>query len=212
MAELQLSQDEVRRLAGQAERERIARDLHDLLGHTLSMVVLKSELAGKLIARDPDAARAQIAEVEQVARQALGEVREAVSGYRRGDFEGELAATRLALLSAGIEVEAASHAPPRRDEVDHLLSMCLREASTNILRHADAGHVSVDLSVKEGTLSLAISDDGRGGIRHEGNGLRGIRERLEAFGGDLDIDSPEGAGTRLRLSLPAGWRAEADAA
>jgi two-component system sensor histidine kinase DesK len=206
MAELQLSQDEVRRLARVAERERIARDLHDLLGHTLSLVVLKSELAGKLLERDPQAARMQIAEVEQVARKALGEVREAVSGYRRGDFEAELAATRLALLSAGIEIEARIDAPPRRAEVDHALSLCLREASTNILRHAGARRATVQLEVENDQLCLQVADDGRGGAASEGNGLRGIRERLAALGGTLAVDSPRGSGTRLALRIADNWR------
>lgn len=206
MAELQLSQDEVRRLARVAERERIARDLHDLLGHTLSLVVLKSELAGKLLERDPQAARAQITEVEQVARKALGEVREAVSGYRRGDFEAELAATRLALLSAGVGIEARIDAPPRRAEVDHALSLCLREASTNILRHAGARRATVELEVENDQLCLQIADDGRGGAASEGNGLRGIRERLAALGGTLAVDSPRGSGTRLALRIADHWR------
>ncbi len=206
-AELALSQDEVRRLARNAERERIARDLHDLLGHTLSLVVLKSELAGKLLPGDPAAARAQIGEVEQVARQALGEVREAVSGYRRGDFEAELAATRLALLSAGVEVEASAESPPRRAEVDHALALSLREACTNVLRHSRAHHVTVELSVQDDALQLQVRDDGRGGAAAEGNGLGGIRERLAALGGTLVVDSPRGGGTRLGLRIDSGWQA-----
>lgn len=206
-ADLRLSQDEVRRLGALAERERIARDLHDLLGHTLSLVVLKSELAGRLLPGDPEAARAQIGEVEQVARKALGEVREAVSGYRRGDFEGELAAARLSLLSAGVEVEVATLAPPRRAEVDHALALCLREACTNVLRHSGAARVSVDLHVENEVLQLRVTDDGRGGVGEgRGQGLRGMRERIEALGGSLALDSPAGGGSRLQLRIGEGWR------
>ncbi len=204
MAELKLSHDEVRRLAALAERERIARDLHDLLGHTLSVVVLKSELAGKLIERRPEAARAQIAEVEQVARQALREVREAVTGFRSGDLNAELAAARLVLAGADIELDHAvgdvSIPPPQ----EAALALGLREAITNVLRHAGASRVQVRLTEEGERICLHISDNGRGGDHVHGNGLRGMHERLAALGGGLEIAHGHARGTHLRLTLPRG--------
>jgi two-component system sensor histidine kinase DesK len=204
LAELRLTQDEVKRLAGLAERERIARDLHDLLGHTLSVVALKSELAGKLIDRDTAAARVQIREVETVARDALAQVREAVIGIRATGLQAELASARLALLSADVRLDQRLAPLPVDAEVEQALALALREAITNIIRHADARRVEVELSAEPDRLLLSIGDDGRGGIERHGNGLNGMRERLAAFGGTLDIDSPRGVGTRLLLRVPRG--------
>ncbi len=201
-AELRLTQDEVRRLATVAERERIGRDLHDLLGHTLSVVAIKSELAGKLLDRDLAAAREQIREVEHVARQALAQVREAVAGIRAAGFQAELAASRLALLSADVRLDQRLAPIEIGGEVETVLAMTLREAVTNVLRHAQAGRVEVELGENEGRLRLTIADDGRGGIESHGNGLAGMRERLVAIGGTLEIDSPLGGGTRLLVRAP----------
>lgn len=201
-AELRLTQDEVRRLAGMAERERIGRDLHDLLGHTLSVVALKSELAGKLIDRDPAAAKLQIREVETVARQALAQVREAVAGIRATGLQAELAAARLALLAADVRLDQRL-APLALDaKVELALAMALREAVTNIIRHADAQRVEVELVEESPGLRLSIVDDGCGGIARHGNGLTGMRERLQEIGGTLEIESLPGAGTRLVLRAP----------
>ena len=203
-AELRLTQDEVRRLATVAERERIGRDLHDLLGHTLSVVALKSELAGKLLDHDRGGARAQIREVEEVARHALAQVREAVAGIRAAGLQAELAAARLALLSAEVRLEHRL-APVALDaKVELAFAMALREAVTNIIRHASARRVEVELSAAGGGMRMVIADDGRGGIGRHGNGLAGMGERLHAVGGTLEIDSPAGAGTRLLLWAPAG--------
>lgn len=209
-AELRLTQDEVRRLAALAERERIGRDLHDLLGHTLSLVALKSELAGKLVARDPAAARAQIGEVEQVARQALAQVREAVSGIRCAGLDAELAAARLALLAADIRLEQRVAAAALDRAGETALSLALREAITNVLRHAGARRVEVELTMQAETLCLRVADDGRGGIDHPGNGLSGMRERIEACGGRLEIDSPAGGGTVLKAWMPRTPQAPVD--
>ena len=201
-AELRLTQDEVGRLAALAERERIGRDLHDLLGHTLSLVAIKSELAGRLVDRDPEAAKRQIGEVETVARQALAQVREAVVGIRATGLQAELAATRLALLSADVHLDqrlAPVDLPPA---IESALAMALREATTNVLRHARANRVEVELVQVDHELQLVISDDGRGGDVRPGNGLAGMRERIAAVGGRLDIDSPSGGGTRLQITLP----------
>lgn len=203
-AELRLTQDEVRRLATVAERERIGRDLHDLLGHTLSVVALKSELAGKLLDRDPVAARAQIREVEDVARNALAQVREAVAGIRAAGLEAEVAAARMALLSAQVRLDRHL-APVKLEEKTELaFAMALREAVTNIIRHAHAARVEVELTAQADGVRLVIADDGCGGVEGHGNGLTGMRERLLALGGTLDVDSPVGGGTRLVLWAPAG--------
>jgi two-component system sensor histidine kinase DesK len=201
-AELRLTQDEVARLAAMAERERIGRDLHDLLGHTLSVVALKSELAGRLVDRDPAGAKAQIAEVETVARQALSQVREAVAGIRAAGLQAELAAARLALLSADVRLDQRLAPVAVAAEAESALAMAVREAVTNVLRHADASRVDVELGTFDGELRLSISDDGRGGATTPGTGLSGMRERLAAVGGRLEIDSPEGEGTRLLITLP----------
>lgn len=203
-AELRLTQDEVRRLATMAERERIGRDLHDLLGHTLSVVALKSELAGKLLDRDPAAAGAQIREVEEVARQALSQVREAVAGIRATGLQAELAAARLALLSADVRLDQRLSAVTLDGKSELAFAMGLREAVTNIIRHAQARRVEVELGSDSDGHRLTIADDGRGGIQRHGNGLAGMRERLEELGGSLDVQSEPGAGTRLLLWLPAG--------
>ena len=209
-AGLMLTQDEVRRLAGMAERERIGRDLHDLLGHTLSVVALKSELAGKLIQRDPAAARVQIGEVEEVARQALAQVREAVAGIRAAGLQAELAAARLALLSAEISFDQRLPVIELPGEVEAALAMALREAVTNVIRHAGARRVEVELVETAHEWQLSISDDGRGGIGRHGNGLTGMDERLRALGGSVEIDSAPGAGTRVLLRVPrAGYADQA---
>lgn len=201
-AQLRLSQDEVRRLARLAERERISRDLHDLLGHTLSLVALKSELAGRLMDRDPEQARRHITEVERVARQALAEVREAVSGMRAPELHAELAAAKLCLDSVGIELVAGIEDVPLVPEHEKALAMALREGVTNVIRHAGASRVEVRLQRRSGETVLEISDDGCGGVDADGNGLAGMRERLAACGGRLELGSPRGGGTRLSLRLP----------
>jgi two-component system sensor histidine kinase DesK len=203
-AELRLTQDEVRRLATMAERERIGRDLHDLLGHTLSVVALKSELAGKLLDRDPAGARAQIREVEEVARNALAQVREAVAGIRATGLQAELAAARLALLSADVRMDQRLDPVTLDEKVELAFSMAVREAVTNVIRHAGARNVEVEMKRDDQGVRLPVGDDGRGGIERYGNGLDGMRERMRALGGTLEIDSAIGAGTRLALWVPAG--------
>ncbi len=201
-AELRLTQDEVARLAAMAERERIGRDLHDLLGHTLSLVALKSELAGRLIDTNPAAARAQIGEVESVARQALAQVREAVVGIRATGLEAELAAARLALLSADVRLDQRLAPVVLDAAIESALAMALREAVTNVLRHAHASRVEVELTTEAGDVRLRIADDGRGGATAPGNGLAGMRERLAVHGAELEVESPDGGGTCLQITLP----------
>ena len=201
-AELRLSHDEVRRLAASAERERIGRDLHDLLGHTLSMVALKSELAGRLIDRDPRAARREIADVERVARDALSQVRSAVSGIRAAALAAELASARLLLETAGVQMEYWSDGHELPPDVETCLALVLREAVTNIQRHARANRVEVTVIAGAERVVMRVRDDGRGGVNERGNGLTGMRERIVARGGEFAIDSPRGRGTGIAVSLP----------
>ncbi|MGB6487300.1 MAG: sensor histidine kinase [Steroidobacteraceae bacterium] len=198
---LTLAQEQIEHLAKVAERERIARDLHDLLGHTLSVVVLKSELAGKLVGSDAERARQEIGEVEQIARQALGDVREAVRGYRADGIAAEIARARRTLDAAGVRLEWQGETVLLAPAHESVLSLVLREAVTNILRHAGATSCRLELAADTRGTHLSVHDNGRGAIRSEGNGLRGMRERVEALGGRLDIDSREG--TRLSIHIPA---------
>ena len=200
-AQLRLSHEEIRRLAATAERERIGRDLHDLLGHTLSLVALKSELAARLVERDAAAAGREMREVERVAREALAQVRAAVSGLRAPQLLAELASARLLLETAGIMVDSRTDTADLPPAMDAALAMVLREAATNIQRHAGAHRVGVVLTRASERVRLCIEDDGRGGVMREGNGLIGMRERLAALGGILQIDSVPGRGTRLCAEL-----------
>ncbi|MFD0738857.1 sensor histidine kinase [Lysobacter koreensis] len=201
-AELKLSHDEVRRLAALAERERIGRDLHDLLGHTLSMVALKSELAGKLLERDPLAARREIDEVGRVARDALSQVRRAVSGIRAAGLAAELASAKLLLESDGVALRYQRADVPLTPELETVFALTLREAVTNIQRHARAQHAQVTLETDGEEAVLRIVDDGRGGALVPGNGLAGMRERIEALGGRLRVDAGSGRGTCIEARLP----------
>lgn len=201
-AALKLSQDEVRRLAATAERERIGRDLHDLLGHTLSLITLKLELARKLHERDPDAAQREVTEAEKVARHALAEVRSAVTGIRATDFAAELASARLLLESSGVHLVYSPPPSGIAPDVERSLSLVVREAATNIARHAQASRARIELTHEDNMLRLCVSDDGRGGIGDDGNGLCGMRERVRAIGGNLSIDSPRGRGTTLLVTVP----------
>ena len=205
---LLLSQEEVRRLAATAERERIGRDLHDLLGHTLSLVALKADLAGKLLQRDPAAAGREIGELGQVARDALAQVRRAVTGIRAAGLAAELAAARLLLESGGVAVEAELEEAALAPEHETVLALCLREAATNIQRHARARRVRVELARAGDRWRLAVEDDGRGGAIRPGNGLDGMRERLRTLGGSLRFEPAGARGTRLVAELPH-WHAPA---
>lgn len=213
--ELKLSHDEVRRLAALAERERIGRDLHDLLGHTLSLVALKSELAGKLMQRDLVAAQNEIAEVSRVAREALAQVRSAVSGIRAAGIAAELASAKLLLECEGIGFHYAIQdsgleggaLPPG---VETALALTVREAVTNIQRHARASSADINFETVDGAATLRIADDGRGGSIVPGNGLAGMRERIETLGGKLSVDSTRGRGTRIEASIPLAANDDVD--
>ena len=201
-AQLRLSHEEVRRLAALAERERIGRDLHDLLGHTLSLVALKSDLASRLIGHDPAAARKEMDDVSGVAREALAQVRRAVSGIRAAGLAAELASARLLLESDGVRFSYDIGEVTLSPEQETVLALAVREAVTNIQRHARAEGASVSLHSADRQVSLRIDDDGRGGAIVPGNGLCGMRERIEALGGKLRVDAMPGQGTRVEIVLP----------
>ncbi len=197
---LRLSREETSHLARVAERERIARDLHDLLGHTLSLVAIKSELAAKLTERDPDRAAQEIRDVERISRDALREVRSAVAGYRSRSFEGELDQARTALEAAGVTLEAELDTEALSPTQEGVLSLVLREAITNVMRHSEASVCRVQLQESATGIRLEIADDGKGALAPEGSGLQGIRERVRSLGGHLEriVD----VGTRLVITLP----------
>lgn len=199
--EQRLSAEEVRRLAANAERERIGRDLHDLLGHTLSLITLKLELSRKLFDNDSERARRELGEAEGVARHALAEVRAAVTGIRATGLAGELASARLLLRTSDVAFEVGDM-PVLPDAVDDTLAMVLREAVTNIHRHARATHASVDVKVIDGYALMRVRDDGRGGVKASGNGLNGMRERVRTVGGSLRINSLPFKGTELDINIP----------
>ncbi len=198
-ANLRVAQQAVEEMARIAERERIGRDLHDLLGHTLSVIVLKSELASKLADRDPARAAAEIRDVERISREALMEVRKAVRGYRSEGLLDEVANAERVLVAAGITPEIAvipANLPP---EEDRALAYALREAVTNVVRHADATRCWIRLAEDGARTTLEVRDNGRGGLAPEGSGLSGMRERLRQVAGTLERDGHQG--TRLVMSL-----------
>ncbi|WP_223244154.1 sensor histidine kinase [Streptomyces sp. CBMA156] len=215
MKELREARATVAHLAASEERLRLARDLHDLLGHSLSLITLKSELAGRFMdAGKDEAARAQVAEIEQVARQSLIDVREAVTGFRRPTLQVELAAAGTALAAAQVRLEAAPRLvdswPSLADEEAGALAWALREAVTNVVRHGEGATVctvTADVSWEtsgERYAVLEITDDGRGpGKSQPGNGLSGLEERLALVGGRLETGPGErGRGFRLRAAVP----------
>lgn len=201
-AQLRLSQDEVRRLAATAERERIGRDLHDLLGHTLSLITLKLELSRKLFDRDSEAARRELEEAEGVARHALAEVRAAVTGIRSTDLAAELASARLLLGLSAVNLDYGVLPDSLPQDVERALALVIREAVTNIHRHATATEASVRFVLSAEKIEMQISDNGKGGLSAHGNGINGMCERLRAIGGSMQIDSPPRRGTRLQISVP----------
>jgi len=201
-AELRLSHDEIRRLAAMAERERISRDLHDLLGHTLSLVAIKSDLAGKLLDRDPGSARGEIHDIQRVARDALAQVRTAVTGIRAADFTAELASSHLLMESSGVRLSHRRDELTLPPEIETGLALILREAVTNVHRHAHARNVEVSLNRDRDSIILSVKDDGRGAVGSAGNGIDGMHARARALGGKLSIDSPAGQGTLIVIRLP----------
>ena len=226
--ELRQARAEVAQLAASEERLRLARDMHDLTGQSLSMITLKSELAARLLSRLPggperDRVRDEIEQVAVVSRQTLHDIREAISGYRRPTLAVEVITARAALVSAGIAVEddpglilASGTFDP---DAEAALAWCLREAVTNVVRHSGAKHCHISLTSRAGTVTLTVSDDGHGhvpaasehdgtrtaaaGTAAAGTGLRGMSERLSAAGGALEIRPDARPGFCLTATVPA---------
>lgn len=202
-ARLAMAQDEIERLATIAERERIARDLHDLLGHTLSTITLKSELASKLVGRDPERAATEMSDVERISRDALGQVREAVRGYRSSGLEGEIANAKLALHAAGIEFDYYFEKLELRPVAESALSLALREGVTNVVRHSGASKAQVRVESRGGEGVLVITDDGtlsQDALPEDG-GLSAMRSRIEALAGSVSLRR-QGKSTVLEVRVP----------
>lgn len=181
-----------------AERDRVARDVHDVLGHSLTVVTVKAELARRLVDADPERAKAELDQIQSLTREALAEIRATVAGLRVARLADELEAARSALADAAI----AADLPTDPEVVDPrhriVLAWVLREAVTNVVRHSRADHVSVTF----GEASLVVEDDGTGlGGRREGNGIRGARERVVGAGGKLTVSTGDSGGTRLEVQL-----------
>lgn len=198
-------QEEVEHMARIAERERISRDLHDLLGHSLSMIALKAELARKLARRDLDACEREIADIETNARDALAEVRSAVTGYRQSGLVQALASARANLAAADVVFDERIERFDLAPAAEHVLALAVREAVTNIVRHAGASRCTLSLVREHDNAVLRVRDDGPlqslDDLRR-GNGLGGMGERVEALGGRLSLQG--GAGLALELRVPAG--------
>lgn len=221
--ELAASREEARRLAVAAERERIARDLHDLLGHTLTVVAVKADLAGRLVDRDPARAKSEIEDIRSTARAALADVRAAVTGMRSTSLATEIATARRALESAGVAFEYAGPTELLPPEVETTLAFVIREGVTNVVRHSSAQHCGVTFARLPGEVALTIRDSlqplaaqpapdtaATSGWR-EGNGVSGMRQRLAALGGTLEF-ARASDGTTLRARVPLGTASRADAA
>ncbi|MFC5718848.1 sensor histidine kinase [Streptomyces gamaensis] len=195
----------VAHLAANEERLRLARDLHDLLGHSLSLITLKSELAGRMLPDRPEQAAQQVADIEKVSRQALVDVREAVSGFRRPTLGAELAGARTALTAAGIAAAVAPF-PERHPDLpaaqEGALAWALREAVTNAVRHSGARRCELTLTEESDELCLTVTDDGKGPAGPHGNGLTGLAERLALADGRLETGPGPRGGFRLRAYVP----------
>ncbi|MFE0190614.1 histidine kinase [Streptomyces sp. NPDC058989] len=206
--ELNATRQELARSAVEKERLRFSRDLHDLLGHTLSVVVVKAEAVRRLAPRDLDAALAQATDIEAVGRQALTEIREAVTGYREGSLATELDRARSALEAAGIDPVVRQAGPPLPPQTGALLGWVVREGVTNTVRHSGATRCEIDVHADEERVRLTVTDDGRGPVGASGpiggTGLKGLTERLAAAGGTLHSGPDGRRGFRVTAELPVG--------
>ena len=222
MHELAHARETVAKLAANEERLRLARDMHDLTGQSLSIITLKSELAAKRLTRLPasaerDAILTELGDIGRVSRQTLHDIREAVSGYRRPTLAIEVITARSALEAAGIQLDDAPELTMRSGTFDPdaeaVLAWCLREAVTNVVRHSRARHCRLRLTERTGEVSLEVTDDGRGfsgpakdsaKTAAAGSGLRGISERLSGAGGHLSLGQGDnGRGFRLTATVRA---------
>jgi two-component system sensor histidine kinase DesK len=217
-SELEGAREEVAQLAASEERLRLARDMHDLTGQSLSMITLKSELAGRLLGRLPgsaerDRVQDEIEQVAAVSRQTLRDIREAISGYRRPTLAVEVITARTALASAGIaardEADLMVLSGTFDPDAEAALAWCLREAVTNVVRHSGAQNCCLSLTSRAGTMSLTVRDDGRGLADaasprdRAGSGLHGMSERLSAVGGTLELRPDLRPGFCLIATVPA---------
>ena len=211
LREVHAARAELARLAVTEERLRMARDLHDLLGHTLSLIVLKSELAGRLVEQEPLRAAHEIREVERVARQTLREVREAVAGYRQPQLASELEAARQLLEAAGIECRIEHSAGALPPAADAVLAWTVREGVTNVIQHSRAHHCTIRVTCAAAGVRAEVIDDGeRRGPQHvtahaAGSGLAGLSERVRAYGGQIEagpLQAADAGGFRLWVELP----------
>ena len=193
------ARSEVARLAAENERTRIARDLHDLLGHSLTTITVKAGLARRLTERnDNERAAVEIAEVEELSRRSLAEVRAVVAGHREVTLAGEIATAREVLRAAGIVAELPGSVDTVDASLSELFGWVAREGVTNVVRHARAAHCAIRVDRNW----IEIADDGRGGVAGAGNGLTGLRERVEAAGGTVHVEGAPFKGWRLRVEVP----------
>lgn len=199
---LLLSRQHASRMGALAERERIARDLHDLLGHTLSMIALKADLAGKLLSVDLHKAGEEMSEVAKVSRQALSEVREAITGMRNVAIASEAASMQTLLEGSRIALHFDLKDIAMAETSQQALAMALREAATNIHRHSRATQAWVTLDHNGQQAQLEVKDNGVGGEHTHGNGLLGMADRLRAIGGGMEVCIAPGNGTLLRAWAP----------
>lgn len=191
------AQDVKRNLAVVSERERVARDVHDGLGHTLTVVALKAELAERVMDTDPTRAKAELADLHRLTREALEQVRATVSGLRETDLPNQVAALTMTLEGAGLEVDVVGDPAAVDPELQPAISQVLREAGTNVLRHADAGRCSIEFLAR----SVTMTDDGVGvGEAPAGHGRRGMAERLAAVGADLRVAQRREGGTEVLVT------------
>jgi two-component system sensor histidine kinase DesK len=204
--ELRRTRQKLADAAVDAERLRFARDMHDLLGHTLSVMVVKAQVVRKLTTRDPQAAAAQAADIEAVGRRALTEVRQAVTGYRGQGLARELEAARTALADAGYAVHIRQDGDPVPAQASALLGWVVREGTTNVIKHSGGQHCEIAIRHEQGKATVEITDDGGGnpatGLPSGGHGLGGLRERIEAGAGTLEAGQRPGGGFRLAAGVP----------
>jgi two-component system sensor histidine kinase DesK len=194
-------------LAVADERERLARELHDLLGRTLSLIAVKAELASRLSAQRDPSAGAELADVQQLARQAVRDVREAVAGDHAPSVVAELAAAEKALRSVGVKVTVDNRTASIAPAHETTIAWALREAVTNVVKHSGARTCRIALDAADGRTTLDIDDDGRGPVgAGTGTGLDQLANRIHALGGTIEVGPNDGGGFRLRVRLGASAR------
>jgi two-component system sensor histidine kinase DesK len=212
--QLAAAREEIARLAINDERNRFARDLHDILGHTLTVVTVKAELAGRLVRLSPERAEAEIADLERLSRQALHDVRAAVAGYRDVTLATELAGARSALSAAAIQADLPRRVDQVAEDRQELFGWIVREGVTNVVRHSGAKRCRIEVTATQ----IDVTDDGRGPTATDtpdqgrpawgaasdrpGHGLIGLRERAEAAGGSLTVGRSAEGGFALRVRMP----------